>query len=78
MNPSKPIQAVARWTKGLSKTAPALPILERKEVNVKRKKKMRVKAMETAINAGVVAVGADKRSGAPLGRTSRSRKNSEF
>ena len=58
---------------GLSKTLPNLPIFERNEVKVKRIKKMRVNAMETAMKAGVVAVGADKRSGASPGRTSRSK-----
>ena len=38
----------------------------------KRMKKMTVNASETAMNAGVVAVGAVSRSGALLGNTERS------
>ena len=72
--PKRPIHAVVRCTAGLSKTLPNLPILWRKVVMTKRMKKMIVKASETAMNAGVVAVGAERRSGALLGRTERSRR----
>ena len=71
-NPRSPIQAVARWMPGLSRAFPNLPIFPRKEVIVKRMKKMTVKASETAMNAGVVAVGAVSKSGALLGNTERS------
>ena len=70
--PRRPIQAVVRCTAGLSSTLPALPILCRKVVITKRTKKIIVKPRETAMNAGVVAVGAERRSGALSGRTERS------
>ena len=71
--PRRPIHAVVRWMAGLSKTLPNLPILPRKDVRVKRMKKKIVNANEMAMNTGVVAVGALKRSGALLGSTVRSK-----
>ena len=70
--PRSPIQAVARWTPGLSRALPNLPILPRKDVRVNRTKKMTVNARDTAMNTGVVAVGAESKSGALLGNTERS------
>lgn len=49
-----------------------MPSLLRSAVNVKRRKNMIENAKETAIKAGVVAVGAVRRFGALLGRTDRS------
>ena len=70
--PRRPIHAVVRWMAGLSKTLPNLPIFPRKDVMVNRRKKMIVNARDTAMNAGVVAVGAESKSGALLGSTERS------
>ena len=76
--PSRPIQAVARCKPGFSKTLPILPIFPRKDVRVKSMKKMTEKTSETAMNAGVVAVGAVSKSGALLGSTERSGGTSAF
>ena len=57
----------------MSKNGPIFPSLLRRAVNVKRKKNMNVSANEMAMNTGVVAVGALKRSGALLGSTVRSK-----
>ena len=57
---------------GLSKKAPAFPILVRKAVRVKSRKNKKVKAIDTAMKPGVVAVGALRRSGADPGNTERS------
>lgn len=75
MNPRKPIHAVARCIKGLSKGAPNLPSFPRCVVRVNMMKNITAKASETAMKAGVVAVGAAKRSGAFAGRTVRSAVN---
>lgn len=72
MKPNSPIHAVERCTIGRSNQGPAFPSLLLRAVNVKRKKNMSVNANETAINAGVVAVGADRRSGALDGKSERS------
>lgn len=73
MKPNNPIHAVVRWIIGLSSATDIFsPSDPRREVMVKRMKKMMLKPMETAMKAGVVDVGAVNRSGAPLGRLERS------
>lgn len=69
--PSKPIHAVALWTPGRSKCAPIRPSVPRWAVKVYMNRKITVKASETAMKAGVVEVGAVKRSGALDGSTER-------
>lgn len=73
MKPNNPIHAVERCTMGRSNQGPAFPSLLLRAVNVNRRKNMKVNANETAMNAGVVAVGADSRSGALDGRFERSK-----
>ncbi len=75
MKPKIPIQAVERWTMGLSKNAPAFPIFVRKAVKLNRRKNRNVNAIATAMNAGVVAVGALRKSGAFPGSTVRSERS---
>lgn len=66
MNPSKPTQAVVRPTKGLSSMAPTFsPSFARKEIMVNMRKNKVEKPIDTAMNTGVVAVGAERRSGTP-------------
>lgn len=73
MKPNNPTQAAKRWIPGLSITPAILPgILWRSEMRVNSMKKTTPKPSDTAIKAGVVAVGADRRSGALLGKTERS------
>ena len=73
MNPSNPIQADVRWTIGRSRAADNLaPSFVRREMKVKRIKKTTEKPSDIAMKAGVVAVGAVKRSGALLGSADRS------
>ena len=70
MNPSRPIQAVVRCTPGLSTAALSLAgSFARRAERVKRKKNRIVKAMPTAMKAGVVAVGAVTKLGAEVGST---------
>jgi hypothetical protein len=73
-NPMNPTHADSRCTIGLSNTPVSFPaILWRKEIKVKVMKKMTENKMATATNAGVVAVGAERRRfGALPGRVVRS------
>ena len=73
MKPNRPIHAVERCTIGRSNQTPAFPSLLLRAVKVKRKKNMTVNAKETAMNAGVVAVGAESKSGAFDGKSVRSK-----
>jgi len=57
---------------GFSSVAPNLPMEPRNDMRVNIKKNMTVNARATAMNAGVVAVGAERRSGAFPGRTDKS------
>lgn len=72
IKPMKPIQAVARWICGRSKSAPALPRNARCAVKVNMKRKITVRPREMAMKTGVVAVGASSKSGALDGSTDRS------
>jgi len=75
-NPKNPTHADSRCTIGFSNMTESLPpILWRKEIKVKEMKKSIDNAIATEMNAGVVAVGADKRRFELLpGRTARSYK----
>jgi len=73
IKPNNPTHVEMRWTPGLSKAVDNFgPSLWRREIRVKRRKKMIERPIEVAINAGVVAVGALRRLGALLGRLDRS------
>jgi hypothetical protein len=73
MKPNRPIQADARWIIGLSSAADSLaPSLARKAIKVKRIKKTDENPRETAMKAGVVAVGADNQRDTSLESTERS------
>jgi len=74
MKPKIPIQVDTRWIMGLSSASPNLaPSLVRKAIRLKRTKKMDENPRETAMKAGVVAVGADNQRDASLGSTARSK-----
>jgi hypothetical protein len=73
MKPSSPSQADARWKAGLSNKPDSLaPRDARSEIRVKSMKNMVERAIEIAMNTGVVAVGAVRRSGEFLGNADRS------
>lgn len=79
MNPRRPIQAEIRWTIGLSNTPESFaPSFDRRQIIVNRMKKTIENPSETAMNAGVVAVGAVKRLGALPGRSERSEERSDL
>jgi hypothetical protein len=79
MNPSRPIQAEMRCTVGDSSIPESFaPSFGRRQIMVNRMKKIIENPSETAIKAGVVAVGADKRLGALPGRSERSRAGLEL
>lgn len=73
MNPRSPTHVEARWMDGFSSVPEILaPSFSRKAIIVKSRKKIMENESATAMNAGVVAVGAERRLGEFPGRTERS------